>query len=246
MARDFTKNVSNYMGLGVNKLASRFDGKAFLAFNVILTLDTAIGASDGDDVFGIPISNTQLGFSLRCGASGGQKFTIGCRSATGDVVSQAASSSTTPSTGTEYSVAGVVDIAGDSIKLFVNGALETTQGVSFGATTWTSSVPTTYHESIGSVFTAGTSTPISTSRQVDGRISELAFWAGATPLADADIAALHNRYTAPQICPSMLVGYFPLNGAFSPEPDLVNGFSGTITGTVAAAAHPRIILPARR
>lgn len=77
-----------------------------------------------------------------------------------------------------------------------------------------------------------------------GDIAEVAIWNIA--LSDADVASLATGVSPLLVHPEALVGYWPLIGNNSPENNLLSNTSVmSITGSLSAAAHPRIILPAR-
>jgi hypothetical protein len=75
----------------------------------------------------------------------------------------------------------------------------------------------------------------------NGRLSDVAVW--KTILNSSQIASLAAASVRPNaLLPSSLVGYWPLNGSLSPEPDisgnLTFGNNGTVTGTIATSDHP--------
>lgn len=73
----------------------------------------------------------------------------------------------------------------------------------------------------------------SSSHQFLGRLADAAIWnAGLTASQAAALAAGVRPY---RIQRANLVGYWPLEGTASPEPDVINGNNGTLTGTSAAA-----------
>jgi hypothetical protein len=77
-----------------------------------------------------------------------------------------------------------------------------------------------------------------------GSIAEVAVW-DAT-LDAAEMAALGKRYSPFFIRPGNLLGYLPLIGRTSPEPDKMGVIPATLKGSTAAANHPRIIMPGNR
>lgn len=77
---------------------------------------------------------------------------------------------------------------------------------------------------------------------VNGDMAEFAVWNVA--LTDADVAVLALGVSPRLVRPDALVFYAPLNGAYSPEIDLVGHRDLTLTNAPAAAAHPRLFTPA--
>lgn len=78
-------------------------------------------------------------------------------------------------------------------------------------------------------------------QKFDGLIAEVAAWNVA--LTDAEVAVLATGMSPLAVRPASLVAYWPLIGKYSPEIDVVGGFGMTLTGTPAAAAHPRVRYP---
>lgn len=135
-------------------------------------------------------------------------------------------------TGSWQHVGGSVAF-GSFPSLYKNGVLNNglTSGPATTAGTYVDAVSAS-HDSIGSELTG--SAPASTVRQFDGKIAHLAIF--NRELTAAEFAAL-ARGNDPRTV-SGCVAYFPLWGLASPEPDLVNGRSGTITGSVPQAVDP--------
>jgi hypothetical protein len=76
----------------------------------------------------------------------------------------------------------------------------------------------------------------------DGVIAEVGVW-NAILTAD-EMASLGKRFSPLLVRPQDLVLYAPLLGNNSPEPDLINGAAGTVTGTTKVS-HTRIYMPRR-
>jgi hypothetical protein len=74
-----------------------------------------------------------------------------------------------------------------------------------------------------------------------GRICESFVYAAA--LDGAEIAALALGYSPLLIRPTSLQFYCPVMGTESAEPDIVNGYDGTIHGTANKAEHTSVIYP---
>lgn len=77
----------------------------------------------------------------------------------------------------------------------------------------------------------------------NGSIAEAAIWNVA--LSDSDVAILAMGVSPLLVRPDALVWYAPIVGQYSPEIDLRQGISATVTGAVAAE-HPRVFYPKRR
>ncbi len=74
-------------------------------------------------------------------------------------------------------------------------------------------------------------------RQFPGSIAEVAVW--NTPLSLTEISAFNLGIRAWRIRPKSLIGYWPLDGIESPEPDLSgNKNNGTLTGTALVSGPP--------
>lgn len=72
---------------------------------------------------------------------------------------------------------------------------------------------------------------------MSGSLADLAMFNG--PLTAGEIAALASGMRPPQIRTHTLLGYWPLDGLSSPEPDLSgNKNNGTLTGTAFAPGPP--------
>jgi hypothetical protein len=243
MARDFTKNTSNYLGLGINAISPLLSGAAAISFHCWVYVDTLHGsAADADDLFSVQLSNTQAGFAARLTTSTGiGRLRVQARSGTGDA-SQSITGATTLSTGQWYSLGGVVNIASDTITVYVNGVSDNSGGVTFANATYTPGTPTTAGDSIGCAMTA--TTPISTTRQLDGRIADLAIWTADIGV-NAFVALARGR-RGWDVAPGSLVFFMPLHGVDSPEYDWKSRKVGTITGTVAFGTHAPVVPYSRR
>lgn len=239
MARDFTKNTSNLMNIGADVVGPLINGAASVSFHCFGTFDSFDTGTNDNAVY-----HSALGSSLSnilVMISGGSVLRIGGRSEAGDSF-QSADSTTTITTGSLWSLGAVLNFAGDKIRIYVNGTQEADTTVTFGGSTYTHTTASAGTDRIGARVT----TPLTlTSDQTDGRISEVAIW--STDIGSAAFASLADGYAAPLVAPpKLLVVYFPLLGNSSPEPDLRNSKSGTITGTIAKADHPRILYGRRR
>jgi hypothetical protein len=131
-----------------------------------------------------------------------------------------------PFNGTWTHFAGVLVASGSSL-VYVNGVQDGSNAIS------TSSITGMNHATIGAVVDASGS-PVNF---FSGRIADVAAYNVA--LTATEIAALAKGARPYQIRPSGLVGYWPLDGLQSPEPDLSgNKNNGALTGTAAAFGPP--------
>lgn len=245
MARAFTKDIANYMMLGDNAIGPLLDGAAVFSFHLLVNLTTkeSLG-TQGDDILIVNMNNSTVGLNIiLTGTALSTTIRMGARSVSTDAAALTVDSTTTLSTGVEYSIGGVVNIGGDSMRIYVDGAEEASSAAVFGAATYTHGTSnSSRNDAIGCATV--TTAPISTARQTNGLVSEVAFW--RADITTACFVSLSKRFSAPLIRPASLIFYMPLIGRNSPERCIKSGASGTITGTVAAGAHPRIIYPRRR
>lgn len=234
MARDFSKNTSNYMLLGANAINPLLSGAPGVTVSAWVQADAFDATDFNNRIFVALMTGASTSGIVLCVAGGPParaRFAI--RSENGGTL-YTCDGATTLSTGTWYHLAGVADIAGDSMATYLNGASDATASTAFTSTSFTPSTPTG-NDTIGCVVGAGGTTPASTAVQFDGRIAEVAVWKVA--LSAGEIAGLAGGNPATKYRPQSLVLYHQLLGHGSPERSLVGGPSGTITGTVAQASH---------
>ena len=241
MARDFTKNTANYMFTGVNTFVSSLAGSSAISIHAFVNVDTfAASVSACNDIVNGFFNGGLNAFAVFFDTSSGNNRVRAIGRSVSTDASQGTTGAINLSTGTQYSIGAVFDYPNDKIRIFVDGTQDVNTTVSFANTTLTaggSANLTT--DNIGSVGSGG-SVPVSTTRQMDGSISELSIFASDIGLAGFQM--LSDGYAADMIGPAPSF-YFPLLGDDSPERDHYGGASGTITGTVAQADHPRIIYP---
>lgn len=237
MARDFTKDLANYMRLGTNQVGPLLNGAGAISLAAWVYPDTFTASANNNRVIQINVAEASTGLMLAIHNGTSAVVRVGARSQSGDSFQTGNGTSAVGTSGYTH-IGGVINIAGDTVQPYYNGAAEGGGAVTFGAATWTNGTPTTSFDAIGSDGTVG-----STSPQVDGRIAEVGIWAG--DIGAAGMAALAKGFSPLLVRPELLVAYFPLLGNDSPERDRVGGLSGTITGTVAKADHPRVYMPSR-
>ncbi len=176
------------------------------------------------------VANDQTLLSVGVAGSGDQKHALQLvGSAAGDPVrvlsrttsAGQADTSTGYTAGTWYHACGVWASATDR-RAYINGGSEGTNTTSRAPT----GMDSTY---IGA--TQGAS-PVTFS---DGFIAEAGIWNVA--LTTGEIAALAGGVSPLKIRPDALVAYWPIYGAFSPEPDMRGGFHMTLNAAPVQANH---------
>jgi len=229
MSRDFTKNTANYMRTPTGGVGDVLNGAAAFSWHCWAYFDTLdTGAADNRLCHFLVDSTTGSGF-IAC-ISAGNTLRIYARSQSGDSLQSATGGSI--STGQWYALGGVVDIANDAIRVYVNGSQVANTSVTFGAATYTDGTPSA-NDAIGGAVPA----QHSTNNQVDGRIAEMTIW--TRDIGTQGFVSLANRVSTIKV-PGPGI-YLPLLGVGSPEPDYTGqGAIGTIAGTVAQANHPPI------
>jgi hypothetical protein len=120
--------------------------------------------------------------------------------------------------------------------------------------TWDDSDPTTkeriYRNGVQLAtanVTVGAGTPATI--YMGTRFTSVEYWSGSfaeyavwnRKLSASEVTVLGNFYT-PKTIPRGLIFYAPYYGKNSPEPEIVSGKNGTITGATATA-HPRVFHP---
>lgn len=235
MARDFTKNLSNYVSLGVGAIGPLLSGASGVTFACWAIQDSQHNG-DGDDVV-IAFHSSSASLNLRLRNSNSATLTGTFRRQNGDTGNFPVGS-TTLTTGVWNHVGCSVSF-GNNGKVYLNGTDNTgSMGAGSAATTAGTFVSSTgtSHDGLGAVFTG--STPSSTARQLDGRLAECAIW--NVELTAADFASLAKGFTPDQVKPQSLVAYWPMSGSGSNIPDLRNAKNGTITGSIPTADHTRV------
>jgi hypothetical protein len=125
-------------------------------------------------------------------------------------------------------IATYIDSPG--LNAYVNGVSDGFTGSTTPLAT--SGNPTT----IGALYSSG-----SPSLFFNGMIADVGMW--NVILAAGEIAALAAGARPYTIRPGSLVGYWPLDGLASPEPDLSgNANNGTLTGTALGASGPPLMM----
>jgi len=230
MARDFTKNLSNYVTLGINGIGPLINGASQVSFSYWVKFDT-FTAGSGDGMFGVQMSNpgsrNVFMFSGKLVAGGKSQATDTFRLVTG---------TSTLSTAVWYHVGIMYNYAVGNIIIYINGAVDANAIIStWGSPTYVHS-DSLYPDFIGSSSTIGF--PTNAAQQLDGQMAELAVW--KTQLNANDFASLTKGFTPNQIRPQSLVAYLPMTGSGTNIQEIVKANNGTIIGSIPAADHPRI------
>ncbi|CAM6003248.1 unnamed protein product [Sphagnum balticum] len=173
-------------------------------------------------------STSQIYFALNTGDSASYVIACGYNTSVGVYVQtysgvNASVSATTAPTGQWFFVAGVIaSVSSRTIYLNQNAPITDTNTV--GAISGLTSIDFGY-------------SPWDSSQPLSGKLAEWGLWDAA--LTTAEIASLAAGVLPPQVRPLSLVGYWPLYGLASPEPDLSgNANNGTLTGTTYATGPP--------
>lgn len=161
--------------------------------------------------------------------------TGGVRAGVNNTGTAAFAVSTASSSANTWFHAAAVFASTTSRAAYLNGANKGTDTTSktWGSTPDRTGIGANINSTIGWNFVA------------TGLIAEAAIWSAA--LTDAEIATLATGVSPLTVRPGSLLAYWPLIGQTSPEPNFINAASAmSITGSLSAAAHPRIIMPPRQ
>lgn len=226
------------MDLGIGQIGALLSGAAKISAHVWINGDTFDAGANDNRLFGIGIADNTAGLMLNITDSAGSKLLRASgRSVSGDSL-QSKTATTVVTASAWHSCGAVWNITGDVITPYYQGVAEGGGAVTFGNATWTPSARTDYDTIAGG---AGSLPFAATALQFDGRVAELVFW--VDDIGADNFAALAKGFSPLMIRPDALVFYAQLIGNNSPERDVISGLSGTITGTIAKADHPRIIYP---
>jgi len=238
MARDFTKNTSNNTSLGNGIVNAILSGAAKIAVHLWMYADTYnTGASDNRMLNGV-VDGSSSGLIIAVNGSGANKVLfVSCKPSSAEAGSSRSGVSNL-ATGQWNAVGTLINIASDSITIYVNGTQDATGSNSFTATSYTPGTAT-------SPDRIGGGTSLGTANQFDGRLAEVAIWVfnSSTPGLTADEwKALYAGTPAMQVRPVNLAAYWPLWGIHSPETELIAARTATITGSLPKSAHPPNVL----
>lgn len=246
MARDFSKNSSNYMSLGTNAIGALINGFAAVSFAVWTQLDALDASSLGNRWIHANIAST-TGLTL-CTDVTGTHLVVGGRSGTGDTFQSKTTTGVITVDGVTWvHLGGVIDFTNKTVTPYISGVADNGGSVTFANNTFVNGSHTTDIDMIGGNGQSGP--PPATVTQPDGRIAEVALWVSDIGPANMLLLASAGRpyigYSPKVISPSTLKIYFQLRGFNSPEKDDVSNLSGTITGSIPTVTdHPFIVFSA--
>ncbi len=244
MSLDFTKDVANYLSLGINQIAALLSGATEISCHAWLQADTLTALQDNNRMVSIPRADGATGLEMATGAA--SQFRIGVRSTAVDPLVTKTTTTVIPTDGSWCPLGARMkfnDPSADYLFPYINGDSENGGSVAgaWAANTWVNGAHTNEPEGIGGFFPSTGPPPPDTNRQFDGRIAEVAFW--TEDIGDAGLAQLADGASALLVRPESLVFYDRLIN--SPK-DVISGILGTITGSIPAASHPRIYMPSRQ
>lgn len=235
MARDLDKNTAEHLRFGTDNQQD-LSGASAISVHVIAKADT-IDADQFDNVLFIVFidgSTGKAGIWMSVRGDGADNLYVGGRSQAADSF-QASRGGTTIVTGTEYHLGAVLDIGGDTVRSYVNGSQDSSDSVTFGAATYTPGTAPTHPDGIGNASNAGAT------RWWDGPMSEVAVY--DTDIGTPGFEQLNEGFSPLLVQPQNLIWYWRLLGRTSPEIERILGKDATVTGTIPAFAHPRVIYP---
>ncbi len=220
MARDFTNNASNYITKGSDAALT------LSSFSIVCrVLKHSNNSVDGLVAHGD--ENANGCYRIATLSNGQIQYFVG--NWPGDY--WAISGSTISDTNTWHALG--LTFESDTLTGYFDGASD---GTNTGGTTFT---PTDREFRIGFANRLG-----GYEYPADAAIADVAIWDVVLTAAEMVSYAKGQRPT--QIRPESLVAFWPLIGKSSPEPEIIKKLEGTITGTVNAYAHSRIVVPRRR
>lgn len=239
MARDYSKNTSNFMSLGVGGLNAILAGASGITFAVWAQFDTFSTGATNNRIINEFGSGTTSSLLLNVG-NATPKFIVNARSQSADSL-QTKTGTTTITAGAWWHLAAVIDFLSGTVTPYVNGVAEGGGAATFGSTTYNPS-STTGHAAIGCGLSA-TPTPLTSADQVDGRLERLGIWRGV--LSPLEIALLADGESLLKVRRSAMVGYYRLDGQSNVARNLVGlGPLGLVTGSVPYGDGPPVLLDA--
>ena len=141
MARDFTKNLSNYYSLGVNAIGPLIHGASAISVAMWANLDTIGAAGFDSDHLGVAINGSTAGVAIGVqGTITPKTLRVGGRSVSTDAF-QVRDTITGYGTGTWQHIGGVLNFGADTITPYWNGVAENGGAVTFANTTYTNGTP---------------------------------------------------------------------------------------------------------
>lgn len=237
-ARDFSKNLSNWMTLGVNKIGPALGSVGGMSYSFVIWKDTA--ASSEVDV---PAHFYNGGGSIILWYSN-----IGFTSPNGrhyfariPANSYGVSFNTTPLTTTGVWERYVVTVDWSAnpyqFRIYKDGSLMSSGSFATAGGNYTHTTATAA-DTIGCQSSSSTGVAAGTVYQIDGGMAEVAVWKKVLTAGDA--VSLGSGACPLKVQPASLVTYWKLNGQGSPEIELFNKIEGTINGSVPVREHPAV------
>lgn len=225
------------MGLGTGTISGLLNGAATFSIHAWVYVASTTTAAFDNRILSTAINGTGNGLILSIDNTTANRLVrVDARSVSTDTL-RSGTSTTNLALNTWHSVGGVVDIAGDAIQPYSNGAAEGGGAVTFNNAVYTNGTPAA-QDRIG-----GHNATLTTASQLDGRIARLALW-GGTLSANAFVALSRGasplRVTANNGATALF--FMPIWGLDSPEYCLVCGASGTISGSLPQANDPPVPL----
>ncbi len=239
MARDFIKSLNDYMLLGSNAVGPLVDGASVISLHAWVLADSLSPTP--------PIEGPKnVIFSSFAGAAGQNGFAwifvndsneLTCVSSPPGGATYVITSASSLSTGQLYSVGAVIDFAGNSLRLYIDGNLDASANIPITVSSYNHvAPPASVYDSIG---THGT--PAYTTTPWDGMLSEISVY--DTDIGDEGFDALAGGIDPLTMTP-LPIFYLDL-GRF----DLrcpISGVEAQITGTLGQRDHPPMIYSPRR
>lgn len=235
-SRRFTKNTSNFMQLGTGELSAAFNGLSVISGHVWVNVASFTGSTAFEsDILSVKIhENAEAGLVFLFDTSGANNvLKMFTRSVTGEG-GQALAGVGNIATRRWSSVGFVMDIGGDSIRVYLNGRLDNVGAVTYSNATWTDSDNQNSTDMMG----ADLSSP-STTRQLNGRLAELALW--PLDITTSGFQKLYDEIDPTEVAPLIRLWRLDDSSSIKSREALLNVTdNGIITGSVPRAAGPPI------
>lgn len=183
------------------------------------------------------LSNEHSSYAFSTNGSGALTFAIGHGGSAGNVYVSPAVASVTAFTAGWHSAIGTYATA-DKVRLYVDGTEAGTGTTGGNAISYDGTKSLWFGVFDGTQLHYGTGASAG-----DRSLAEVAIWSVA--LDAAERAAYANGASPRLIRPTSLVAYWPLVGTQSPEPEIRNGVSATVTAA-GTDEHPRVYSTAGR
>lgn len=233
MARDFSKNTSNYLSLPSNTFSTLLNGLSAYSVHAIVNIDSTSTVSLDNRIISGLISDGSNGMTLSIdNTDGTRKLVCAGRSVAGET-RESKTGTTDLALSTWYKLGGVFNIGGDTITPYVNGVAEGGGAVTFDNATYTSGAAPSTGDAIGGFD----SNPTGTDVQFDGRICEVAIW--NYDIGSTVFSQLASGYAASFFTKGLIFYMsFKVGANANPEVDSVGGKIGTIVGSLPTSTHP--------